>query len=319
MHTRMDFMMEEHDMQDFVEDLKKNRFLLLLLLPGMLVIFIFTYIPMGGLVIAFQEYNPVAGLRGSDFVGLAHFRDFFMSPDAFKLIKNTFLLNMYQLIWGFAAPIVFAIALNELRNKYLKSAIQTISYLPHFISTVIVVGIINILLSLDTGIINQALNGVFGIEKIYFLSEPQYFRTIYVASGIWQTLGWTSIIYLATIVSIDPQQYEAATIDGASRMQRIVHITLPGLQSTILIMLILSFGGLMADGFEKVYLLSTPVTYDVSDVIATYVYRRGLGVGSGWPEYSFAAAVGMFQSTVNASLLIIVNGLCRKYFDRGIY
>ncbi|NJD01971.1 MAG: sugar ABC transporter permease [Ruminiclostridium sp.] len=310
----------------FLYEIKKNRFMYMLVLPGILSFLIFSYIPMGGIIIAFKDYNIVRGIFGSPWAGqagLEHFIDFFSSYDSFKIIRNTVLLNIYSLVFGFPIPIIFALALNEIHGRYYKRAIQTVSYLPYFVSTVIIVGIVMTVLSPERGLINILIHNL-GMEKVYFLIEPVYFRSIYVVTNIWRSFGWGAVIYIAAIAGVPPELYESAIVDGATKMQRIFYITIPCIRNTIIITLILSLGSIMSSNFEMVYLLYNPLTYDVADNIATYTYRRGMGirsgaVGGGMPEYSFGAAVGMFNSTVNLLFIIASNWLSRRFIGNSIY
>jgi putative aldouronate transport system permease protein len=301
----------------FLREIKKNRVKYIMILPGVVLFLIFSYIPMGGIIMAFQNFNPARGLFNSPWVGLKHFASFFNSPDAFKIIRNTILLNVYGIVFGFPFPIIFALALNELKSSGLKRVIQTISCLPNFLSNVIIVGIVVLFLSPERGLLNMVLSAL-GFEKIYFLIEPAYFRSIYTIVNIWRGFGWGAIIYLAAIVGISPELYESAVLDGASRFQRIIYITLPSIKSTIVISLILSLAGILGSNFEMVYLIYNPLTYEVSDVIGTYVYRRGLAGARGIPEYSFGAAVGLFNSVVGFILVIISNRLSRKIVGTSI-
>jgi putative aldouronate transport system permease protein len=296
------------------KNIKQDKYLLLMVLFPVLYFIIFMYIPMGGLIIAFQRFMPGRGIFESPFVGFHWFEEFFTSIYFYRVVKNTFVLSFAEIIFGFPLPIVFALMVNEVNNKQFKKSIQTISYFPHFVSTVIIVGIINDLFSSDLGIINQMLV-FFGQDKIAFLTNPSWFRPIYVGSSIWQMTGWGSIIYLAALSGIDPQLYEAAQIDGASRLKQIKYITLPSLMPTIMTLLILRVGRVMTIGFEKVLLLYHPSTYETADVISTFVYRRGI-LGS---EYSYGAAVGLFNAVINFSLVIIANKMSKKLTDNGIW
>lgn len=287
--------------------MKRDMFLLLLISPVLVYYIIFHYLPMYGVIIAFKDYSPVKGILGSPWVGLQWFEQFFNSIYAARVIKNTVLLSVYGLLWGFPIPILFALLLNELKNGIFKRVVQTTSYLPHFISVVVIGGMIISFLSPVEGVVNILL-AKLGFAPINFLSIPDWFRTIYIGSDVWQSFGWNSIIYLAAITSIDPSLYEAAKMDGAKRWQQIWYITLPGIRSTIIILLIMNMGHIMNVGFEKIILLYNPSTYVVSDVISTFVYRRGLEGA----EYGFASAVGLFNSAVNFALLVTVNRISRK-------
>lgn len=301
-----------------VSDFRKYRYFFLLILPGLLYFVIFRYIPMVGLVIAFKDYKITRGFFGSEWVGLKHFIDFFSSRTSAQLIRNTLLLNLYTFIFGFPVPIIFAIFLSELKSNSYRKSLQTMSYLPYFISNVIVVGIVFLMLDYNSGVFNILREKLFNASKINFLAEPKYFRTIYVVTSIWKSFGWSAVIYLAAIVGINPELYEAATIDGATRFQRIWFITIPSIRGTITTLLILNLGQMMTVGFEMVYLLYNPLTYSVSDVIATYVYRKGILSVSGLPKFSYATAVGFFQSVVNMVFLVGANKLSKKIQGYGI-
>jgi len=298
----------------FFLNLKRDRYLWLLVIPCIAYFIIFQYIPMGGLVIAFKDFRPIRGIWGSAWVGLRNFTDFFSSPFFYRLLRNTLLLNFYGVLWGFPVPIIFALLVNELRQGLFKRAAQTISYLPHFISIVVLVGMIHSLLSPYEGIVNIMIKR-FGGEPIVFLSYSKYFRTIYVASGIWQSFGFNSIIYLSAIAAVDPQMYEAAKIDGATRFQIMSRITFPSILPTVIILLILRTGQMMNVGFEKVNLLYQPATYETADVISTYVYRRGI-IGT---EFSFATAVGFFNSVVNFVLIVAVNAFSKRISEVSLW
>jgi len=300
------------------KDFRKHRTLFLFLIPHAVLLIVFNYIPMGGILIAFQDYRITRGILGSDWVGFKHFANFFSSATSLRVVRNTILLNVYGLFWGFPIPIIFAIALCEMRSDRYRKFIQTISYLPNFMSMVIVAGLVNMVLSVSGGSINVLL-GNFGIQPINFLIEPKYFRIIYTVTNIWKGFGWSSIIYISAIVGIDPQLYEAATVDGAGTFRRIWHITIPCIRNTIVILLIMSIGGMMSSAFDLVQLLQQPITYEVSDTISTYVYRRGIANTSGIPEYSFTTAIGMFQSVVNIILLTFANAMARKYSETSLF
>jgi len=298
----------------FKESVKRDKFLLLLVVPGIIYYIIFMYSPMVGLVISFENYSPFRGLFAGPWVGFKWFAQFFHSPFCGRLIKNTILINVFSLFWGFPAPIIFALLLNEVRNIKFKKVAQTISYLPHFISTVVIVGILFSLLSPDTGIINYAIKA-FGGESVNFMASAKWFRTIFISSGIWQEIGWGCIIYLAAIAGINPELYEAARVDGANKIQQIWSITIPCILPTIILMLIMSLGSMFSVGYEKIILMYNTSTYETADVINTYVYRRGI-VNS---EYSFGTAVGLFQSAINFILVVIVNKVSRKLSEISLW
>ncbi|WP_127579439.1 ABC transporter permease [Paenibacillus koleovorans] len=292
----------------------RARFLILLLSPALIYYLLFEYLPMFGLVVAFKDYNVFRGLWESEWVGLKYFNIFFSNPDFWPLLRNTFLLGFYSLIWGFPAPIVLALLLNELRNSVFKRVVQTVSYLPHFLSNVVIASLIVMMLSPTTGLVNKML-GVFHIEPIYFLSIPEYFRTIYVASGIWQGLGWGAIIYLAALTTIDPHLYESADLDGAGRWRKMWSISLPGIVPVIIVLLILNIGSLFGIGFEKVLLLYTPMTYSTADILSTYTYRTGLLKGN----FSYATAIGLFNGITSFILIYCSNYLARKLKETSLW
>lgn len=297
------------------KQLKKSKYLQLLALPGLIYYVIFHYIPMYGVIIAFKDFNMRKGIINSPWVGLQHFENFVNHPYFFRLIKNTIMINFYQLLFAFPAPIILALFLNELKNKYAKNFIQTVSYLPHFISTVSIVGMLVVFLSPE-GPINKAIvQGLFNKESIYFIVKPEWFRIIYVFTDIWQGIGWGAIVYLAALSGVNSELYEAAAIDGCSRVKRIWYITLPAIQPTIIIMLIFKLGGMMSLGTDKILLMQNALNLEVSDVISTFVYRRGLERG----EYSFSTAVGVFNSAINFVLLITANKLSKKFTESSLW
>lgn len=277
----------------------------MLLIPLVLTV-IYKYIPMYGIQIAFRDYKSVKGIWGSEWVGLKWFQRFFSSPNCVRMIKNTLWLSLYSLLWSFPVPIILALAINQLRFKRFKRSVQTILYAPHFISIMVVCGMLRIFLSPSGGLINLIAG-----SQIDFLSEASAFRTIYIASGIWQDAGWGIIVYMASLATIDPAQYEAARIDGASMFQRIRYIDLPALVPQIVLMLIMSAGNLMNVGFEKTFLLQTDLNKATSDIIAVYVYQQGIEHA----KYSYSTAVGLFNTVVNVILLIVVNKITSKISD----
>ncbi|KTD85865.1 sugar ABC transporter permease [Paenibacillus etheri] len=292
-----------------------NRYLYLMLLPTVLYFLIFEYKPMYGAIIAFKNFNPYLGITDSPWVGFKNFEKFFESYYFLRLLKNTFLMSFYSLIFIFPASLTFALLLNELRLKKLKSFLQTVSYLPHFISLIVICGMI-IDFTKPGGIINSLLLGIGLIsEPIQFLILPEWFRTIYVGSGMWQSLGWNSIIYLAALSGINPSLYEAAVVDGAGRWKQLMNITLPGILPTVLILLILNVGTLLNVGWDKIILLYNPGTYVTADVISTFVYRRGVME----ENYSFSAAVGLFNSVINFTLLVLANRISRKTTESSLW
>ncbi len=292
----------------------KDRHLLIILLPCIIFYAIFRYGPMFGIVMAFQKYGIYLGFLKSPWVGFENFQKFFGGTDFLLLFKNTFLLGLYNLLWTFPFPVIFAIFLNEVRNDRFKKGIQTISYLPSFLSIVIVCSMVIDFLSPSHGIINTLISSL-GFERQYFMIKPEWFRTVYISSEIWSATGFGAIIYLASLSAIDPTLYEAGKVDGCSRFRSIWHITLPGIFPTIATMFILRSGNTFRIGFEKVLLLYTPTTYKVADVFSTYVYRKGLLESN----YSYAAAVGFFESLVALILLLITNKISRKLSEQSLW
>ena len=296
--------------------LRKRWILTAMILPGLIWFIIFRYVPMYGILIAFQQYRigePILSLSGN-WVGLYQFETFFSHPQCWRLIRNTLILNFYQLIFVFPVPIIFALLLNELKNKYVKMMVQTISYLPHFISMVAIVSMLTLVLSPSGGIVNNLLS-TFGIEPVYFLGSIKWYRPIYILSEIWQNFGFSSIIYISALSSVSMELYEAATIDGASRVRQIFAISLPCIIPTIITMLILKLGGIMSLGYEKTLLLESEVTMEVADIISTFTYRLGLEQAN----YSFGAAVGLFTSMVNCITLFCANFLCRRFTETSLW
>lgn len=294
-------------------DLRRNKLLYLMVLPVIAYYLIFDYGPMYGLQIAFKDYSPGDGILNSPWVGFRHFTDFFSSYYFWRLIRNTLLLNGYELIFGFPAPIVLALLLNELRRQMFKRVVQTITYLPHFISIVVVVGMMVDFLARD-GLVNQLLSSI-GVASKSYLSEPEWFRFIYVSSGIWQQVGWGSIIYLAALSNIDPTLYEAAKVDGAGRWKQMIHITVPGIMPTIIILLILKMGSMLSVGSEKILLMYNPLTYDTADVISTFVYRKGILEA----DFSYTAAVGLFNAVIAFALLILSNSISKRVSETKLW
>lgn len=296
-----------------VRDLRRNKYIYLMALPVLAYYLVFHYGPMYGLLIAFKDFSPGLGIWGSQWIGFDHFNDFFQSHYFGRLIRNTVLINVYELLFAFPASIVLALLINEIRSSLFKRAVQTVSYLPHFISIVVVVGMMVDFLARD-GLINQ-LVAAFGLESIPFLRQPEWFRFLYVSSGIWQGIGWGSIIYLAAISNIDPTLYEAAKMDGAGRWKQTLHITIPGIMPTIVILLILSMGSMMTVGSEKVLLMYNPLTYETADVISTYVYRKGILEAN----YGYTTAVGLFNSVISFALIVAANGISKRVSDNKLW
>lgn len=295
------------------KSLKKDWQLYTFLILPVIYLVIFQYLPMIGNVIAFRRFVPGGSMFGEQFVGLRYFRMFLNDQTFWRAFQNTFIIGGMSLIINFPIPIIFALLLNELKNARFKKFVQTATYLPYFISMVIIVGMIMEILS-SGGIINQVL-GYFGQEPTLFLQESRWFRTIYVLSDTWQLTGWNSIIYLATLTNIDPSLYEAAAIDGAGRLRQTMHVTIPGILPTIMTLLILNIGNFLNVGFEKVFLLYNPLTYETADVISTYVYRIGLGSAN----FSYATAIGLTQAIIGFTLVMTANALSKKFLDSGIW
>jgi len=291
----------------------KSRYYYLMLLPAVVYVLIFCYAPMGGLVIAFKNYKVSLGIWGSKWIGFHNFTDFFSSYSFPQLMENTFVLSFYQILVGFPIPIIVALILNELKGNFKKTT-QTILYAPHFISTVVLVGIMTTMLSPSQGVVNTLLEAL-GLERIYFMAGPQYFRHLYVWSGVWQSMGWSAIVYLAALAGVDPALHEAADIDGATRMQRILHINLPSIMPTIIIMLILRMGQIASIGYEKVYLMQNELNVSTAEVISTYVYKRGI-INS---NYSFSTAMGLFNNVINVKMLLVANKIAKKVSGSGLF
>lgn len=294
-------------------DFARHKWVYLMLLPVVAYFAVFEYGPLYGLQIAFKDYAPLRGIWDSPWVGFQWFQDFFHSFYFQRVVVNTLMINVWDLIFGFPAPIILALLLNEVTSERFKRFVQTITYLPHFISVVVVAG-----LTLDVfargGVVNDII-AAFGGERIGFFGDPAYFRSLYVGSGIWQSVGWGSIIYLAALLSINPTLYEAAKVDGANRWQQMLHVTLPGLVPIVMTLLILRLGQMTTVGFEKIILLYNPSVYETADVISTTVYRRGLLEAN----YSYGAAVGLVNAVVSLVLLLLANRLSRRFTGRGLW
>ena len=294
---------------------KSHPWLYLMMIPGLLYLIIFNYAPMYGVVIAFQKFNFVKGISGSKWIGLQNFEELFRSDQFLRVLRNSIEFSLTRLIWSFPMPIVLALLLNEVRHTKYKKAVQTIVYSPHFISWVVVASlVINLLQPTRQGAIN-ALLGIFGVEPANYLTSVKHFRSIVVISEIWKTAGWGTIVYLSALTQVDPQIYEAAYIDGANRWQIMFRITLPSIMSTISIMLIMRLGSLMNNGFEQIYLLYSPLVYEVADVFETYTYRIGIQGG----RYSYSTAVGLFQSVGGFLLIISSNYVSRKLGESSLF
>ena len=292
----------------FLEKIKQQKLLLLMLVPGLLLTFVFRYIPMYGVLIAFKDYNPLKGVMGSDWVGFSEFIKFLSSPNFGVLLSNTLKLSVYGLLLGFLPPIILAIMLNQLLSDKAKKRIQLVLYAPNFISVVVIVGMIFLFFSVG-GPVNAIL-GMFGIDA-NFLTDPDFFRPLYILSGIWQGMGWASTLYTATLVNVDTSLIEAAKLDGANIFQRIWHIDLPALKPVMVIQFVLAAGGIMNVGYEKAFLMQTSLNLTSSEIISTYVYKIGLVSG----DYSYSTAVGLFNALINIILLIAVNKVVKRIND----
>lgn len=295
-------------------DVLRDRYLYLFLVPAISYFFLFKFVTLFGELIAFKDFRLLDGIWGSPWAGLKHFRQLFSSSDFWLVLRNTLLLNLYNLVLAFPAPILLALLLNEVRLNWFKRTVQNLLYLPHFISWVVLGGMIVSLLSPTTGVVNAVL-GLFGIEPVYFMTDRTWWPVVFIASSIWQGAGWGTIIYMAAITAIDPGLYEAAKMDGASKLRQMWHITLPGIRGTIAILLVLQMGKMMDVGFEHVFNLQNPAVYKVSDVISTYVYRVGLQNA----QYSLATAVGLFQGVIGLVLVIMVNKIVKKLGEGGLW
>lgn len=300
-------------MQRLKRDFHRNKLKYLMVLPVIIYFLVFAYRPMYGLVIAFKDFKPHIGIADSPWVGFANFTRFFNDPSAFRVVKNTFMISFWSILFGFPAPILLALMINEIRNKAFKRVVQTVTYIPYFISLVVICSLIKTFTQSD-GLISDFLVGL-GFERMNLLATKAFFIPIYVISGIWQTVGWDSIIYLAALSGIDQEQYEAARIDGAGRIKQMIHITIPGIRPTIIILFILRMGSLLNVGFEKILLLYSPSTYEVADVISTFVYRMGILNA----DYSYSTAIGLFNTLVNVCLLLITNKIARKTTQSGLF
>jgi putative aldouronate transport system permease protein len=292
----------------------RNQYMYLMVLPGLVYFIIFKYIPMWGLVISFQDYLPYKGFAGSEWVGLKHFNQLFSNPDFWSIFRNTIVLFAYNIVFYFPVPIVLAIMLNEVRNAFFKRFVQTIIYIPHFLSWVIIVSISYVMLTMDSGIINQLLV-YYGLPKINFLLNDKWFHPIYIIQVIWREAGWGTIVYLAAIAAVDPQLYEAARMDGAGRFRQIWHVTLPSIRTVIVVLMILRIGNVLDLSFEHVYLLLNSMNRNLAEILDTYVYTVGLKQG----QFSFSTAVGFFKSFIGLILVVLSNKLAKKLGEDGIY
>ncbi|NOU62723.1 ABC transporter permease subunit [Paenibacillus sp. LMG 31461] len=297
-----------------VRDLLRDRWMYLLLFPGILYFVIFKYVPMLGLVMAFQDYKPFTGFINSPWVGFKHFERFFMEPQFWSLFRNTLLLAIYNLVFFFPLPILLALMINEARREMFKRIVQTLLYLPHFISWVVAVGIFYVLFTTEGGVVNELL-AQFGFEKIPFMLSEEWFRPMIIAQSIWKEAGWGTIIFLAALSGVDLQLYEAARMDGAGRWRQLWHITIPAIRSTIVILFILRLGSFLDTGFEHIFLMLNSMNREVGEVFDTYVYMKGLTQA----QYSYSAAVGLFKSLVGLILVLGANKLAKKFGEEGVY
>jgi putative aldouronate transport system permease protein len=294
--------------------LNKHKYLYLIMFPSVLWYFIYKYLPMYGVIIGFKDFNFMKGIWGSPWVGLKHFKFLFSFPDFYRIVTNTIIINVYELLFAFPAAIILALMLNEMKSILFKRSIQTVVYFPHFLSWVIFGGVIIHLLGPGEGLVNQ-IRQLFDLPTIHYMVDSNYFRPIVIISLILKETGWAAIIYLAALAGIDPEQYEAAIIDGANRFHKIIYVTIPGIRNTIIILLILKVGSMMDFGFEQIYVLYSPAVYDVGDILPTYIYRMGLLDA----KFSLTAAIGLFQSAIGFFLIWGTNLLAKKYSDVTIW
>ncbi|WMJ90131.1 ABC transporter permease [Anaerocolumna sp. MB42-C2] len=300
-------------MKDLITNYRQHKMLYWMILPVILFFIVFNYVPMAGIIMAFQDYSPQAGIFGSKWIGLNNFIEFFKSPNFIRVTKNTLLLSFWDLLFNFPAPIILALLLNEIHGKFYKKVVQTISYLPYFLSIAIVCGLIRDFTAAN-GPITIALASIIG-KKGTLLGMPDMFRPIFISTNIWQTMGYGSIIYLAALSQVDEEQYEAATIDGAGHWKQCLYVTIPGIASTIIIMLILRIGQLLSVNFEKVLLLYNSAVYETADVISTYIYRQGILNH----DYGYSTAVGLFNSVIGMILILGANNISRKYSETSLF
>lgn len=297
-------------MKEFIRD----KWLYMMMVPGLAYFLIFKYVPMYGLIMAFQDYKPHLGFMDSPWVGLKHFERFFSEPQFGMLFRNTIVIALYNLVFFFPLPIILSLMMNELRRERFKRFVQTLIYIPHFVSWVVVVGVFYMLLTTENGILNELIYAISG-KKIAFLLEPEWFRTMIITQSIWKEVGWGTIIFLAALSGVDMQLYEAVRIDGAGRWRQLWHITLPAIRSTIIILMILRLGNFLDSGFEHIFLMITPTNREVGEVFDTYVYTKGLTQA----QYSYSAAVGLFKSAVGLVLVLGSNWLAKRFGQEGVY
>ncbi|WP_413376056.1 ABC transporter permease [Alkalihalobacillus sp. 1P02AB] len=301
--------------KNFWETMKKQKILYLMSIPVVIYVFIFNYLPVWGWTMAFQDFRPGRAFYEQEWVGFAHFIELFNDPHFYLVLRNTIAMSVLLLVAGFSIPIIFAVFLNELKDSIFKRSVQTISYLPHFVSWVVVAGIVTKMLSTDGGVINDLLVGLNIVDNpIQFMAKGEWFWYILTASDVWKQMGWNSIIFLAAMAGVDPQLYEAAKVDGAGRFRRIWHITLPGIRPTILVILILSIGNLISIGFERQLLLGNSLVREYSEVLELYALNYGIGMG----RYSYGTAISIFNAMVSIVLLLIANGVFKRYSNTSV-
>ncbi|MBD2862886.1 sugar ABC transporter permease [Paenibacillus sp. IB182363] len=294
--------------------MSRDKYLYLLALPGLLYFIIFKYVPIGGLIIAFQDYSPYFGILKSEWVGLEHFERFFSNDDFGMLLRNTMMISLMNIVFFFPLPILLSLMLNELRSMAYKRIVQTVVYIPHFLSWVLISGLTYLMLSQSEGLINKVIHE-FGGERIGFLTDPDMFWGLLTVQVMWKEAGWGTIIFLAAIAGVDPQLYEAAVVDGAGRFRKMWHITLPAIRNVIVILFILRLGSVMDVGFEQVYLMMNGAVSNVADVFDTYVYRNGVQQG----QFSYSTAIGLFKSIVGIVLVVAANKLAKRFGEEGVY
>jgi len=297
----------------YLHNIVHNPILYLMALPVIAYYVIFCYLPMYGVVIAFQDYVPARGILNSSWVGLKHFSSFFTSTYFPRLMRNTLAINIKELIFSFPVPILFALLLNEVRSSRFRRISQSITYMPHFISTVVICGLL-VDFTKSTGVLTNVFVA-FGMDRVNMLSVPEYFQNLFIGSIVWQSFGWDSIIYFAALTGIDPQLYDAARVDGAGRFRQAIHVTLPGIAPTIVVLMLLRIGSMMSVSWDRIILLYNPLTYETADVLSSYVYRIGLTK----MQYSFATAVGLFNSVVNIILLIAANQISKSVSENSLW
>jgi putative aldouronate transport system permease protein len=297
----------------FLQKARRDKYLYLIFAIPFLYYVIFKYIPIYGILLAFKDYSPAKGVFGSPWAGLKYVKEFVFEVYSWKVVRNTLIINFYTILFGFPAPVILALAINEIRRNRLRRLVQSVTYFPRFISVVVVAAIFTDLLS-SGGMVNQAIKALGG-QPIMFLMRPEWFRAIYVTSEMWQFTGWNAIIYLAALTAIEPQLYEAAVIDGASRWQQIRYISIPCIMPTVIIILLLTLGRVMVTGFEKILLLYTPATFETADVIGTYVFRRGID----FADFEFATATGLFQSLVGLIFIVTANFFAKKLSETSLW